>query len=101
MHRRSFLAASVSLAGTEGAKVRQSLAAKAAALRTHQLTDAEGSAQAATERMSLPVVLLMAAEPDGADPAAETANEIGEHGFVPAGRDHAGRAPGAGYWRHG
>ncbi|MFD2418996.1 type II secretion system F family protein [Amycolatopsis pigmentata] len=54
----SELAASVSLAGTEGAKVRTSLAAKASALRTHQLTDAEGEAQAATERMSLPVMLL-------------------------------------------
>ncbi|MEV6603498.1 type II secretion system F family protein [Kutzneria sp. NPDC051319] len=52
------LAASVSLAGTEGAKVRASLAAKAAALRTHQITDAEGDAIAATERMSLPVMLL-------------------------------------------
>jgi Flp pilus assembly protein TadB len=54
----SELAASVSLAGTEGAKVRASLAAKAAALRTHQLTEAEGAAQAATERMSLPVMAL-------------------------------------------
>ena len=52
------LAASVTLAGTEGAKVRASLTAKAAALRTRQLTDAEATAQAATERMSLPVVLL-------------------------------------------
>jgi tight adherence protein C len=50
------LAASVSLAGTEGAKVRTSLAAKAGALRTHQITDAEGNATA--ERMSLPVMLL-------------------------------------------
>lgn len=54
----SELAASVSLAGTEGAKVRTSLAAKAGALRTHQLTDAESDAQAATERMSLPVMAL-------------------------------------------
>lgn len=54
----SELAASVSLAGTEGARVRASLAAKAAALRTRELTDAEGDAQAATERMSLPVVML-------------------------------------------
>lgn len=54
----SELAASVNLAGTEGAKVRTSLAAKAAALRTHQITDAEGEAQAATERMSLPVMAL-------------------------------------------
>ena len=52
------LAASVSLAGTEGAKVRASLAAKAGALRTHQITEAEGDAQAATERMSLPVMAL-------------------------------------------
>ena len=52
------LAASVSLAGTEGATVRTSLTAKAAALRTHQITDAEGQAQAATERMSLPVMAL-------------------------------------------
>jgi hypothetical protein len=46
------------LAGTEGAKVRTSLAAKASALRTHQITDAESDAQAANERMSLPVMLL-------------------------------------------
>jgi tight adherence protein C len=52
------LSASVSLAGTEGAKVRASLAAKASALRTHELADAEGQAQAATERMSLPVIVL-------------------------------------------
>jgi len=54
------LAASMELAGTEGAKVRASLAAKAASVRTHQLADAETQAQAATERMSLPVVLLFA-----------------------------------------
>jgi Flp pilus assembly protein TadB len=54
------LAASVALAGTEGAKVRASLAAKAASLRVHQLADAEAAAQASTERMSLPVVLLFA-----------------------------------------
>jgi tight adherence protein C len=54
----SELAASISLAGTEGARVRASLAAKAAALRTHQVTDAETDAQAATERMALPVTLL-------------------------------------------
>ncbi|MEV8609529.1 type II secretion system F family protein [Amycolatopsis sp. NPDC051373] len=52
------LAASLSLAGTEGARIRLSLAAKAQALRTHQLTDAEAEAQAATERMALPVALL-------------------------------------------
>ncbi|MDX3192915.1 type II secretion system F family protein [Streptomyces sp. MN03-5084-2B] len=52
------LAASISLAGTEGAPVRASLAAKAEALRTHQITDAETEAHAATERMALPVTLL-------------------------------------------
>ncbi len=56
----SELAASVALAGTEGAKVRASLAAKATSLRTHELADAETADQAATERMSLPVVLLFA-----------------------------------------
>jgi tight adherence protein C len=54
----SDLAASVTLAGEQGAKVRASLAAKAAAIRTRQLADAETTAQAATERMSLPLVLL-------------------------------------------
>jgi len=54
------LGASAGLAGTEGAKVRASLAAKAESLRAHQLAEAEAAAQAATERMSLPVVLLFA-----------------------------------------
>ena len=54
------LAASISLAGSEGAKVRTSLAAKAAALRGHQLNAAEAHAQSATERMSVPVVVLFA-----------------------------------------
>ncbi len=54
------LAASVGLAGAEGAKVRASLTAKAASLRTHELAAADGAAQATTERMSLPVVLLFA-----------------------------------------
>lgn len=56
----SELAASVALAGTEGARVRASLAAKAASLRTHQLAEAETVDQATTERMSLPVVVLFA-----------------------------------------
>lgn len=53
------LAASVSLAGTEGARVRGSLAAKAAALRGRQLADAETAAQTATEAMAVPTVLLL------------------------------------------
>lgn len=54
----SELAASLSLAGTEGAKVRRSLTAKATSLRTRQLADAESRAASNTERMSLPIVLL-------------------------------------------
>ncbi|MCQ4084393.1 type II secretion system F family protein [Streptomyces sp. RB6PN25] len=57
----SELAATVGLAGAEGAKVRQSLATKAAAMRARRLAEADGAAQAATERMSLPVVLMFAA----------------------------------------
>ena len=56
----SELAASVALAGTEGAKVRASLTAKAVSLRTHALAEAETADQAASERMSLPVVSLFA-----------------------------------------
>lgn len=56
----SELAASITLAGTEGAKVRASLTAKSAAMRARQLADAEAGAQAATERMSLPLVVLFA-----------------------------------------
>jgi Flp pilus assembly protein TadB len=54
------LAASLALAGTEGARVRGSLAAKAATLRLRLLADAEAAALTATERMSLPVVALFA-----------------------------------------
>ncbi|GAA2467497.1 type II secretion system F family protein [Streptomyces mauvecolor] len=54
------LAATISLAGSEGAKIRISLEAKAAAMRTRSLTEADGAAQSATERMSLPVVVLFA-----------------------------------------
>ncbi|MGH9295777.1 MAG: type II secretion system F family protein, partial [Acidimicrobiales bacterium] len=56
----SELASSVALAGTEGAKVRASLSAKAVSLRTHALAEAETADQATSERMSLPVVLLFA-----------------------------------------
>jgi Flp pilus assembly protein TadB len=53
------LAASVALAGGEGARVRRSISAKARSIRTRALADAESAAQAASERMSLPIVLLM------------------------------------------
>ncbi|WP_239312244.1 type II secretion system F family protein [Frankia sp. Cj3] len=52
------LADAVALAGTEGARIRQSLDAKAAALRVRQAHDAEADANAATERMSIPGVLI-------------------------------------------
>ncbi|WP_425838345.1 type II secretion system F family protein [Streptomyces fractus] len=52
------LAAALSLAGTEGAKIRASLAAKAAALRSRDAAEAEGRANAATERMALPGMLM-------------------------------------------
>lgn len=54
------LAASVRLAGTDGARIRTSLAAKAASLRARESTDAETEAHAATERMSMPVMGLIA-----------------------------------------
>ena len=53
------LAASASLAGTEGAKIRTTLAAKAAAVRNRLLSAAEAEAASATERMGLPTVMLM------------------------------------------
>jgi tight adherence protein C len=52
------LAASVSLAGTEGARVRESLTVKAASIRKHALAEAEAEAQAATEKMTVPLVML-------------------------------------------
>jgi tight adherence protein C len=54
----SELAAALQLSGTEGARVRATLTARAASLREHELSDAEAAALSATERMSLPVVLL-------------------------------------------
>nr|WP_308293179.1 type II secretion system F family protein [Streptomyces sp. TS71-3] len=55
------LALAVNLAGSEGAKIRGSLAAKARAMRRRRISEADGAAQAATEQMSLPVVGLFAA----------------------------------------
>ncbi|MFF9897725.1 type II secretion system F family protein [Streptomyces longispororuber] len=52
------LAAALSLAGTEGSKIRASLAAKAAAMRNQDGAAAEGEANAATERMALPGMLM-------------------------------------------
>ncbi|WP_431953084.1 type II secretion system F family protein [Actinacidiphila sp. bgisy167] len=55
------LAATLTLAGSEGARIRGSLTAKARAMRRRRVAEADGAAQAATERMSLPVVGLFAA----------------------------------------
>ena len=52
------LAASMALAGTEGARVRDSLVAKARSIRVHELAESEAEAGVATERMSFPVALL-------------------------------------------
>ncbi len=54
----SEIAASVRLAGEQGARIKLSLAAKASALRGRQMARIEADAQAATERMGLPTVLL-------------------------------------------
>ena len=53
------LAASVALAGNEGAKVRASIAVKADTLRAVELAEAETEAQAATERMVVPTAMLL------------------------------------------
>ena len=52
------LASSVQLAGEQGARIRSSLAAKAASLRARQLTQIEADANAASERMGVPTVLM-------------------------------------------
>ena len=53
------LASAVSLAGTEGARIKSTLAAKAASIRRHELADAETDANTITERLFLPGVLLL------------------------------------------
>lgn len=53
------LAAAVSLAGSHGARIRGSLAAKADTLRGHQIAEAEATAASATERMTIPVAVLL------------------------------------------
>ncbi len=50
----------IALAGREGARVRESLAAKSASLRRHETARLEARANAVTERMFLPGVILMA-----------------------------------------
>lgn len=50
---------SLMLAGSEGAKVRQSLRVKANSLRRHQLANLESEANMITEKLFLPSILLM------------------------------------------
>jgi len=53
------LATTVQLAGTEGARIRESLMARSASLRRHEQADAESAANAMTERLFLPGALLL------------------------------------------
>ena len=52
------IAGSIQLAGEHGARSRTSLAARAESLRYRQMSEVESSANSATERMGLPMVLL-------------------------------------------
>lgn len=54
----SELSSSISLAGDSGARIRESLSAKAVAMRDHELTQSQSEAEAASERMSLPLVAM-------------------------------------------
>ena len=53
------LSTTVQLAGTEGARIRQSLTARSASLRRHEQAEAESAANAMTERLFLPGALLL------------------------------------------
>jgi tight adherence protein C len=55
----SELAASLGLAGVEGARIRVSLTAKSDSLRRRQMSEAESRANSTTERLFLPSILLM------------------------------------------
>ncbi len=53
------LAATLRLAGTEGARVRASLTARSASLRRHEQAEEESEANSMTERLFLPGALLL------------------------------------------
>lgn len=53
------LAATLQLAGTEGARIRQALQARAVTLRRHEQAEAESAANATTERLFVPGALLL------------------------------------------
>lgn len=55
----SELAATAGLAGMEGAKVRATLAARAASIRRHELANSEAEANALTERLFIPGAFLL------------------------------------------
>lgn len=52
------LAASVALAGAQGARIKQSLTAKADALRAAQAADLEAAAERQTEKMLVPLMVM-------------------------------------------
>lgn len=52
------VAGSLELAGRHGARIRETLVARATTLRNRQLSEIEADAAAATERMGMPMVLL-------------------------------------------
>jgi Type II secretion system (T2SS), protein F len=52
------VAGSMHLSGDHGARIRQSLGARADSLRARQLAQIEASAQSSTERMGVPMMLL-------------------------------------------
>ena len=53
------IASSIGLAEDKGARVRESLAERAESMRRARLAEAEGRARRASQRMSLPVVVLL------------------------------------------
>jgi Flp pilus assembly protein TadB len=55
----SELAAAAGLAGVEGAKVRGTLAARAASIRRHELANSEAEANALTEKLFIPGTFLL------------------------------------------
>jgi pilus assembly protein TadC len=55
------VAASITLAGDSGARVRQSLDAKAASMREHDLAAARAEAESQSELMALPTVAMLVA----------------------------------------
>jgi tight adherence protein C len=53
------LSSALELAGTEGARIRESLSSRAVSLRRHEQAEAEAAANAMTERLFLPGTLLL------------------------------------------